>query len=195
MGNLANGVFSFLLGWLKSTIAALWEAFQAGSGTNLLTWVGQNWKALTLILLLAGTAADIVVHLFRWRPLTVWRCFFRRCFHKDEPPQVEVVRETVYADGTSTTENVYRPADEYSSWKQAASPMNRAAIPEAETLVAEEEAPRKNWSSRLTSRFSAGMTDAPDPRVQPPQAPPSAYRTRIYPTDWANADPENQSNE
>ena len=44
----------------------------------MLAWIGENWKALTLILCLIGIVVDAIIYVIRWRPFQVWASFFRR---------------------------------------------------------------------------------------------------------------------
>lgn len=108
MGNFANTVFSMMLGWFRTAVSDLWNLFTASDGNSLLVWIGNHWIHLVIILCVAGTAADIVVHLFRWRPLTVWASFFRRLRHHDQgeeetetPPRRQ--QQWIYADGSTAS--------------------------------------------------------------------------------------------
>jgi len=77
MTSFANALFSALLSWVRAFAAWLWGAFSGDEG-NLLTWLGEHWKPLVLILCAAGMAIDLAVYLVRWRPYRVWASFFRR---------------------------------------------------------------------------------------------------------------------
>lgn len=109
MGNFANTVFSMMLGWLRTAVSDIWDLFTASDGSSLLTWIGNHWIHLVLILCVAGTAIDIVVHLLRWRPLTVWASFFRRLRRhgrdedeaETEHPRRKRHQQWVYADGST----------------------------------------------------------------------------------------------
>ena len=50
MGSFANSVFSVLLGWIRTAINQMWALVNSDSGGGFLAWIGENWKALTLIL-------------------------------------------------------------------------------------------------------------------------------------------------
>ncbi len=117
MGSFANTVFSMMLSWVRSAVSGIWNLFTSSDGNSLLTWIGAHWVKIVVILCIVGTITDIVIHLFRWRPLTVWASFFRRLRHhrtdedelvQDRPsrprqkrvsPQVQ--RQLVYADGNT----------------------------------------------------------------------------------------------
>ena len=73
MGTLANSLFQGLMGWIRSLSAEVWNTIQSPEGTTLLSWLGQHWKGIALILCLIGMAADVTVYLFRWQPYRVWQ--------------------------------------------------------------------------------------------------------------------------
>ena len=54
MGSFANSVFSVLLGWIRTAVNEFWNILSSGEGGGMLAWIGENWKALTLILCLIG---------------------------------------------------------------------------------------------------------------------------------------------
>ena len=76
MNGFATGVLSALLSWVRGIASQLWALWYAPDGLG--GWLTANWKALVIVLLIIGTAADITVYLLRWRPIEVWRSFFRR---------------------------------------------------------------------------------------------------------------------
>ena len=130
MGSFANSVFSVLLGWIRTTVNELWSMLSSGEGGGMLAWIGENWKALTLMLCLVGIVVDALVHVIRWRPLQVWASFFRRIRGKgqeadewvDPEPQTapppaghfassrqQTGRAWVYPDGTARFDQDYEP--------------------------------------------------------------------------------------
>ena len=130
MGSFANSVFSVLLGWIRTTVNELWSMLSSGEGGGMLAWIGENWKALTLMLCLVGIVVDALVHVIRWRPLQVWASFFRRIRGKGQeadewvepepqtaPPPAghfassrqQTGRAWVYPDGTARFDQDYEP--------------------------------------------------------------------------------------
>lgn len=77
MGSFANSVFNMLLGWIRAAASSLWGAL-TGRGEDFLTWIGENWLAVTIAICAVCTLIDVVVHFLRWRPHRVWASFFRR---------------------------------------------------------------------------------------------------------------------
>lgn len=52
-----------LLGWIRTAINQMWALVNSDSGGGFLAWIGENWKALTLILCGVGVVTDVVVYL------------------------------------------------------------------------------------------------------------------------------------
>ena len=135
MGSFANSVFSVLLGWIRTAVNEFWNILSSGEGGGMLAWIGENWKALTLILCLIGIVVDAIIYVIRWRPFQVWASFFRRIRGKGqeadawmeeeqtpqpmpEAPRKEHPRATpaqhtarawVYPDGTARIAQDYEP--------------------------------------------------------------------------------------
>ncbi len=95
MNNLADTVFPFLFGWFRMAVQSMYTALTHPSAQTFFTWVGDNWKILLAVVLLSGTLIDLLVYLFRWRPLAVWASFFRRMAGKgkyDSIREMEILR-------------------------------------------------------------------------------------------------------
>lgn len=78
MNAFSNSLFTFLFGWARSLIEGLWNAAAEGRLSGLLSWLGDHWLGLVVLLCLAGTAVDFLVWIIRWRPYLVWRSTLRR---------------------------------------------------------------------------------------------------------------------
>ena len=78
MGSFANALFSVLLGWLQTFASLLWSAFTSKDGNSVLTFIGNNWIKIGIILCLIGLIADFAVYLIRWEPYKVWRTFWKK---------------------------------------------------------------------------------------------------------------------
>ena len=78
MGGFAQTCIRILTGWVESLISQIWAISSDPKGSNLVTWIGENWKGIFLALCVAGAAIDLVVYLFRWEPVRVWKSYFRR---------------------------------------------------------------------------------------------------------------------
>lgn len=78
MGSFANTFLRFLLGWVQVAASRIWSLVTSSEGESLFEWLGRNYLTLAALICVVGMVADGLVHWFRWRPLEVWRSFFRR---------------------------------------------------------------------------------------------------------------------
>ena len=176
-----------MLSWVKGAAQQLWNVLgSADSGT--VTWLLNSWWKVAAAILLVGTAADVLVHLLRWRPLTVYASFFRRLRERDDGDVI--VPEPVYAE----PEPVPAVAESY----PGAAIWNPEQTQPAAAAPAEAEAPAPGRFHRLASHLpqALGLGDADDPliRYQPPQPTVDirdAYHEPVYPVVHTPADPEN----
>ena len=95
MGSFANTLFTIMLGWIQAAVSAIWSAFTTENGGSFLQWIGRNWIILAVILCVIGMVIDFGIYLLRWRPVRVWKSFFRRLRHgKEETEEPEQTAET-----------------------------------------------------------------------------------------------------
>ena len=95
MGSFANTLFTIMLGWIQAAASAIWSAFTTENGGSFLQWIGRNWFILAVILCVIGMVMDFSIYLLRWRPVRVWKSFFRRLRHgKEEAEEPEQTVET-----------------------------------------------------------------------------------------------------
>ena len=85
MEGYARFCIQTFFGWLKSFVQQIWMLFSDQKGNNLLSWIGENWKGFLLILCAAGAVIDLLVYLFRWEPVKVWKSYFLRRKSRREP--------------------------------------------------------------------------------------------------------------
>lgn len=78
MNQFANALFSAFFSWLKSVILMIYQAVSQPERASLLSFIAQHWVLLLILVLVVGTALDLTVYFFRWRPFEVWASFFRR---------------------------------------------------------------------------------------------------------------------
>lgn len=78
MNQFANALFSAFFSWLKSVILMIYRAVSQPDRASLLSFIARHWVVLLVIFLVVGTAIDLTVYFFRWRPFEVWASFFRR---------------------------------------------------------------------------------------------------------------------
>ena len=183
MVSFASGVFSAMLGWIRSAIAYLWNAAATPEGGGLLSWMANHWLALALILCAAGMVIDLIVYLLRWQPYKVWASFFRRLGHHRQQEEEEelpprparrkrtVHRQWLYADGTARTEAVVQevhPEEDPAPW-QHVSPA-----------VADQELNREEYMRQYARPETVATQATPAPGLEDyPQ--PSAPVTPVAP--------------
>lgn len=127
MGSLNNSAFTVLLGWVRAAAQWLWQAIVSPDGSALLSWLEKHWVAVVAVLCVIGVAADWAVYFFRWRPLEVWRSFFRRRrMRRMRDGEAQQLRRWEYADGSARLECV--PADD----EQPSQPANEP-LPDGES--------------------------------------------------------------
>lgn len=118
MGQFAGTVFSVLLGWVKTAASWLWGLVTNVDVNAGFRWLLDNWLPLLLLLCVGGAVIDFLVYLLRWQPYRVWRSFLRRVTARQEDAAAQeqsaplFQRTWVYADGSTTVEDVREPLQE-----------------------------------------------------------------------------------
>ena len=196
MGSLANTVFTMMLGWVRSAVSSIWSMFSSSDGNSLFAWIGEHWVKIVIVLCIVGTAADIVVHLFRWRPLTVWASFFRRLrrhhdedtssYEEEEHPRKKraarkAQRQLIYADGNTETVDVDDWQDDApetaNDFDEEPYPAYAEPSPEVANM-AHTQYRREDYASRTP----VGLEDYPQARrtpVQTEELPPEPISREV----------------
>ena len=144
MGSFANTLFTIMLGWIQTAASAIWSAFTTENGGSFFQWIGKNWILLAVILCLTGMALDLCIYFFRWRPMQVWKSFFRRLRHgnddSEEPEQITSKpvpagrlfrnEEKAESDYDMRFQNTVPEQDEFSRWMNG----EPEPVPETETI-------------------------------------------------------------
>lgn len=120
MGQFANALFKGLLGWVQAVVSGLWRLITSSDTSAWLRWMLDNWLPLLLLLCAAGLVIDLLVYILRWQPYRMWGGFLRRMLggSKDDFAEEDIVDETqyqrrwVYADGTTSVEDIRRTPKE-----------------------------------------------------------------------------------
>ena len=136
MGVFSNTVFSILIGWLRTVAQSVWNAFTGKGGGGLLVWIGNNWIPIALFLCITGAGLDLIVYILRWKPIQVWKSYFRRrknrklsdpedtgmpMYAPDEQWEEDVRIPFFAADrpvSEPAPEEVFRPAWQSGRWTQ-----------------------------------------------------------------------------
>ena len=146
MGSLANTVFTFLTGWSRTAISALWSLFTGEYKGGLFRWVGEHWLLLAGILCLIGMTVDILVYMNNKRKKNGIQ----------EP--VFAVKTPDEKDYTPSEELSYMDEVSFSRWEDKGQP-------------AEEQAVRENTPSIVTAAGYVVPEDSPYRRPAEPGAP------------------------
>ena len=78
MEGFSVSIFKITLGWIADVVRQIWNIITDPSAGNLFTWIGNHWKPIVIILCAVGSIADLLIYLIRWRPIQVWKSYFRR---------------------------------------------------------------------------------------------------------------------
>lgn len=145
MNAFADWLFSVLLGWTGNIANEAWRSINNDTA-GFTSLIARIWLPLLVILLLAGTMADFVVWLIRWRPHYVWRS---RGLKRNQQRQM----------------NTAYHAMEHGEM----SPEYREQI--AEWVVSEEEPPLPSLWDDVTPNYPG--SDVPPPVYEEPYQQPS----------------------
>ncbi len=101
MNAFADMLFSSLLGWVRGLMQSLWGFFSSGGSGGFFAWIGDHFLVVTVILCLAGAAADLLIGFFREEPAPLVRGLSEMLFPgRDGMPRAERKRfEQGYEDG------------------------------------------------------------------------------------------------
>ena len=183
MGTLGNSVFQIMMGWLRNLSMEVWSAVTSPEGGSLLTWIGQHWLMLAVILCAGGLITDALVYLFRWRPDLVWRSFFRRMRRRRkerEEAAEEAPKETAEPAGPPVS--AYSGETSFHAYPDE--PFDEEETPEETTARFEQAILPRHRRMRVRTLLS-------DEETRTETAPPQqlidrreAYRRPVYPHSW-----------
>lgn len=158
MGNLANTLFSTLLGWLRGAASWLWSFMSDPGRGGFVVWMAENWLVLVILLCAVCILIDVIVYMLRWQPYKVWGSFFRRVFGRGKKDENvgRVRRRWIHADGTTSIEVV--DADE--------------VPPEPEPRRVFPARPEEETVPEHYARFARPQQETP---VEAPPAQPAAF--------------------
>ena len=81
MSGFANTVFTLLVGWFQAVVSLIWSGLTGKGDGNILTWIGNHWIVIVIILCVVGSVVDLSVYIARWKPLVVIRSYFVHITH------------------------------------------------------------------------------------------------------------------
>ncbi len=161
MNTFARTLITFLFGWLRRLLQNLLAFFSEGTGSGLLTWLGEHWLHILILLIVLGVAGDFAVWMVRWRPYLIWRAwrqkFRRRLKGREERLFTQGYREGVagiaqrresgrkLADGNRQAETAVPWAEEPPAqnvhWAEESAPQTAEEMPPVWTQMAPNPAP------------------------------------------------------
>ena len=182
-----------MLGWIQSTCSAVWQAFTAPAPQPALMWLQKHWMAAALVLCVLGVLADLIVYLFRWHPLDVWRSFFIRLRERADNDSTDV-NLLSNGEGDSSAE---KETDEQLA---AGSRPDRLRMEEEDAqtrLERAEESLLKSRRRRFISRHSVGEREYAGASVTPQEIfnTQDTYHQPVYPRKWRSNDRNEQNAE
>lgn len=190
MGSFANQLFTFMLGWVQGACTAIWQAFTSPAQQPVPDWLREHWMAAALALCLAGALADLIVYLFRWRPLTVWRSFFRRLRERADNDIPE--GSPVSAGEEEASEAEAAAAGQAEADRQA---RLRTEEEDAQTrLERAEESLLRSRRRRFAANRSIGDGEYAGFSAAPQEVfdPQDTYHQPVYPRKWRTNDKNEQ---
>lgn len=115
-----------MLSWMRWLTSWFWNIVNSGStGGGFLVWFSDNWKSLTVFLIVVGLVVDWLVWLFRWRPYWLW-LRKRQIIYEEVPVRKKAHSRTedeVYAeDESAQSSSDAEPAYSESSYSEPAAP-------------------------------------------------------------------------
>ncbi len=175
MGSFANIVFSILLGWFKTLCSMIWHSATAKDGQSILTFLGDHWMIIAMILCLIGLIADFAVYLHRWKP-------YRSLQHEEMKEETaDVLPDSPAAELQSDTQT------EETGYHQ---PWNRNE--EKPTPVYFQNAETQNRRRRIrVSGLFGGEEENPfyfRENHQPLIDQKEAYHEPVYPKNWRKSE-------
>ena len=206
MGGYASACIKILIGWIASFAEQIWSIFtnQAGKSNNLISWAGDHWKAIVVILCIFGALADLAVYLFRWEPIKVWKSYFRRKRKKnritwpaeDEAPSYDQPYDEQYDQADAPYDDSY---DEGYGAPPARVPYFASNRPQAVPGVPDSGMADEYGAEEHTARYPVRPAEMPadePPRYSAPNMPaPPEYRALYQRPEARSSEPEGSMTE
>lgn len=164
MSGFANTVFTLLVGWFQTVVSLIWSGLSGKDDGNVLTWIGNHWIVIVIILCVIGSIVDLSVYIARWKPFVVIRSYFARKKEKYIPDHAVPAAETggrysampEKTDEPAPGRSGYRPLfasnqaaqSETEEYQPEEIPYNSAAVQNDETGRQEQREYRKGTEKR-----------------------------------------------
>lgn len=159
MGGFAQICIKLMIGWLETAVSQVWHFFTRPDEGGMLAWIGQHWLVLLIILCVIGVLTDLIVYLFRWKPVEVWKSWLRRIRRQRRMPRPAPKEYETYEEYGEDEDLM--PAEQGPYFAR-----NRRRTAPADGMTAEE------------SFRPAGDADGYEPEDGGPEIPPYAADER-----------------
>lgn len=69
----AESLMEIMLSWMRWLTGWFWNIVNSGGTSGgFLAWFSENWKSLTVFLIVVGLVVDWLIWMIRWRPYWLW---------------------------------------------------------------------------------------------------------------------------
>ena len=183
MGSFANSLFTLMLGWLQSVFSLMWKSISANHESSLVLWLSNHWMLLAVLICLIGEIADLIIYLFRWRPLQVWQSFFRRIRNRKADQEIDPAPIGMDLSDKPFTDRNTASFDDKSQ-------RFAAMMEETELAYSHRENAEASLRNSRRRRFSPGFFAENGQKINVSVAPQEVfnpedtYHQPIYPRKW-----------
>lgn len=133
-----------MLSWMRWLTSWFWNILNAGGTSGgFLAWFSENWKSLTVFLIVVGLVVDWLVWMIRWRPYWLW--LRKRQIIYEEVP----VRKKKKSVAPSEADEFTNAFDEFeaSEMPHASEEQDYAPLPTEAPLPMDEDDLLSEWDS------------------------------------------------
>lgn len=202
MNKFADTLLSLLFGWMRTFVEGIWNSFSSGQMQDTISWLGDHWLLLVLLLCVVCTVLDYFIWFIRWKPYVIWRNKLRRLFGHKESSEDYAEYYTFqrgYDQGVEMDLSGF-PADSqpipedaaYLSWQPEDEPASSYAQPVPESTQTYPQMPIPEQTQAYAHAKVIRQTPAQPPVSEP--APvfsqkPAAQPMQYYPQHTVYEEP------
>ncbi|MDD2561489.1 MAG: hypothetical protein PHP07_01265 [Eubacteriales bacterium] len=187
MNVVADWLFNLLLGWTRGLFNNIWNLVNNHSA-GISGFLERFWLPIILIILLAGTAADYLVWIIRWRPHYVWRSWFMRQERKKRMNATEAYMNDLDQSPLDLDDGLLEdtPISPVLAYGGAENSLEGNSFP-WEYPCQQPDMPQEAWQDPAHIYSPAPTPDFPDQEPEPslPSAAWTAWEPSVaQETDW-----------
>lgn len=172
MNTFSNSLFTFLFGWARALIESVWNAAAEGRLSGFLSWLGDHWLVLALLMCLGGTVLDFLIWFIRWRPYLAWRSTLQRWGRRLRGEEIGSERRFTkgYQEGVDLGFAPQPPQEYPGAQAPAAETPPQAYVPDPAAYQQPMQPPMQQPVQPMAEEFYA-----PAPRMIPAQPAAESY--------------------